>query len=185
MDKINICKEIMKMQADEERVACFVKVSFEQFLKDFAEKFPQYSEAEIREIYDNLKEPERGTGGSAGYDFFAPVPFELKHGENMVIPTGFRCAIRKGWGLFLMPRSGSGFKFRIQLYNTIGVIDSDYFNAKNEGHIMVKLINDNYEGKDWSVGNDAFAQGIFLKYGITVDDSASKERTGGFGSTSK
>jgi len=87
--------------------------------------------------------------------------------------------------LLLYPRSGLGFKYRLQLNNTVGVIDSDYFGAKNEGHIMLKLTNDSNEGKTLTVrAGDAVAQGVFTPFGITVDDSATAQREGGFGSTS-
>ena len=59
--------------------------------------------------------------------------------------------------LMLYPRSGLGFKFRLQLNNTVGVIDSDYFGAKNEGHIILKLTNDSNEGRTLTVQpGDAF-----------------------------
>ena len=88
--------------------------------------------------------------------------------------------------LAVFPRSGLGFKFRLQLNNTVGIIDSDYYFSDNEGHIFVKLTNDSNEGKvvDLKEG-DAFAQGIFLPYGITEDDDVTASRNGGFGSTGK
>ena len=102
------------------------------------------------------------------------------------MPTGLRARIEPGWVLLLLPRSGQGFKYRLQLYNTVGVIDSDYYGADNEGHIFVKLINANREGKTLHVKKgEAFAQGLFLPFGITVNDEADGVRTGGFGSTSK
>ena len=71
------------------------------------------------------------------------------------------------------------------LSNTLGVIDSDYFNNKdNEGHIMVKIINGNVKPLEIEQGK-AFVQGVFLPYGLTVDDNADKERTGGIGSTDR
>ena len=82
------------------------------------------------------------------------------------------------------PRSGLGFKFRLQLNNTVGIIDSDYFKSDNEGHIFAKLTNDSNEGKTLEVtGGSGFMQGIFVEYGITVDDEVTAERNGGFGST--
>ena len=86
--------------------------------------------------------------------------------------------------LMLFPRSGLGFKYRLQLNNTVGVIDSDYAYSDNEGHIFVKLTNDSNEGKIVELlEGTGFAQGIFLPYGITVDDAAEGKRNGGFGST--
>ena len=91
-----------------------------------------------------------------------------------------------GWVLKIYPRSGLGFKYRLQLNNTVGIIDSDYYHASNEGHIFVKLTNDSNEGKTLTLAaGDAFAQGVFVEYGITFDDDADGERRGGFGSTGK
>lgn len=114
------------------------------------------------------------------------MEFDLRPGEIIKIPTGLRARIEPGWVLMLYPRSGQGFKYRLQLYNTTGVIDSDYYGADNEGHIFLKLINANREGKTLRVKKgEAIAQGIFLPFGITYDDDADGIRTGGFGSTDR
>ena len=158
------------------RIAEFMKVSRARFEADW--EFPQPC------AYDELTLPRRATCGSAGYDFCSPLDFTLAPGEFIKIPTGMRARIDEGWVLMIHPRSGQGFKYRVQLYNTTGVIDSDYFNAENEGHIFIKIVNANTEGKTLSVRRgEAFAQGIFLPFGITTDDAAEARRTGGFGST--
>jgi len=166
------------------RIAKFEKVSLNQYIADYIDTFGETGEDEIRKIYDEIKLPKRATKGSAGYDFYAPVDIELKAGESMKIPTGIRCSMEENWVLKCYPRSGLGFKFRLQLNNTVGIIDSDYYFSKNEGHIMAKITNDSREGKAVSVKNgDGFIQGIFVEYGITVDDDADGIRDGGFGST--
>ena len=168
------------------RIAKFHKVSFEQFAKDWKDTFEQYSEEEIRNIYDSLKLPKRATTGSAGYDFYAPVDVTMKPGEIVKIPTGIRVEMEEGWVLKCYPRSGLGFKFRLQLNNTVGIIDSDYFFSDNEGHIFAKLTNDTREDKTIQIpAGTGFMQGIFVEYGITVDDDADAVRNGGFGSTTK
>ena len=45
-------------------------------------------------------------------------------------------------GLSIFPRSGLGFKHRLQLDNTVGIIDSDYYGSSNEGHIFIKITCD-------------------------------------------
>ena len=85
--------------------------------------------------------PARATAGSAGYDFICPADITLQPGEAVTIPTGIRCEMQPGWVLMLFPRSGLGFKHQVRLANTVGVIDSDYFHAANEGHIMVRIVN--------------------------------------------
>ena len=130
--------------------------------------------------------PRRATAGSAGYDFFSPVDFTLSPGETILLPTGVRARMEPGWVLMLYPRSGLGFKYRLQLNNTVGVIDSDYFYAKNEGHIMMKLTNDSRDGRTLQVrAGEGVVQGVFMEFGITEDDDAQEERVGGFGSTTK
>ena len=130
--------------------------------------------------------PTQATAGSAGYDFFAPVDLVLAPGETIKIPTGVRVWMEQDWVLKCYPRSGLGFKYRLQLNNTVGIIDSDYYNSDNEGHIFAKLTNDSNEDKTVTVhAGEGFMQGIFVQYGITVDDEASAVRNGGFGSTTK
>lgn len=165
-----------------QRVAKFEKVSFEQFKKDWLDTF--YNTENIEEIYKGIKMPKRATSGSAGYDFYSTLAFELKPGESIKIPTGIRAKINDGWVLKLYPRSGLGFKFRVQMNNTVGIIDSDYYSSDNEGHIFCKIMNDTNEDKTVSLNQGAgFCQGIFVEYGITFDDDVTEERNGGFGST--
>lgn len=177
----------------EMRIAHFEKVSYEEFEKEFlafAKSNLQISErfgvaGKIAKMwYDKIKLPKRATTGSAGYDLFIPFALRLKPGETVKIPTGIRCKIDNGWVLKLYPRSGLGFKYRLRLNNTVGIIDSDYYNSDNEGHIMVKITNETNENKILSLeAGDGFVQGIFLPFGLTVDDDADGIRNGGFGST--
>ncbi len=166
------------------RIAKFEKVSFEQFKSDWEDTFP--GKNDVNEVYDGIKLPKRATTGSAGYDFYTPKAFTLKPGETIKLPTGIRVRIDDGWVLKLYPRSGLGFKFRLQFNNTVGIIDSDYYNSSNEGHIFCKITNDSNENKTIELNVcDGFCQGIFVEYGITVDDDADGRRDGGFGSTGK
>lgn len=167
------------------RVAKFHKVSLEQFINDVKGDFPQYTDEDIRDIYESIELPKRATKGSAGYDFYSPFSFSMEPGTTMKVPTGIRCEMQQDWVLKLYPRSGLGFKYRLQLNNTVGIIDSDYFYSDNEGHIMAKITNDSKEGKTVELtSGTGFMQGIFLEYGITEDDDAKGIRNGGFGSTS-
>lgn len=169
-----------------QKIAKFEKVSFEQFEKDWKKAFPDTADETVRQIYDDLKLPQRATKGSAGYDFTAPVRIEMKAGSQILIPTGIRAKIENGFVLLLFPRSSLGFKYRMQLDNTCGVIDSDYYEAANEGHIMCKLINDSRDGRTLTVeAGQGMVQGIFVPFGITEDDEADAQRTGGIGSTTR
>ncbi len=155
------------------KIAKFHKVSLSQFLLNGEEK-----------DYNDIILPKRATVGSAGYDFFAPKEYSLSPMETVKIPTGIRVEIDNGWVLKLYPRSSLGFKYRLSLDNTVGIIDSDYFFADNEGHIFIKMTNCGNKPLVIEKGK-AFAQGIFVEYGITVDDEVDSLRTGGMGSTDK
>ncbi len=162
-------------------IAQFEKVSLKQFAEAWKDTFGTEPTG-----YDDLVLPKRATTGSAGYDFRTPCDIHLAPGETAKIPTGIRAKMEEGWVLQIFPRSGLGFKYRLQLDNTVGIIDSDYYYSDNEGHIFIKITNDTHSGKtvDLKAG-DAFAQGIFLPFGITVDDATTSSRNGGFGSTGK
>lgn len=169
------------------RIAKFHKVSLEQFMEGWKDTFgEQYTEDQIKALYEEIKLPKRATAGSAGYDFYAPVDLTLNPGETVKIPTGIRVEMEQDCVLKCYPRSGLGFKYRLQLNNTVGIIDSDYFYSDNEGHIFAKITNDSNEGKSVSIqAGTGFMQGIFVEYGITVDDDAKGVRNGGFGSTTQ
>lgn len=164
-------------------VAKFEKVSYEQFKKDFIKHVGFDDENIIKEVYDDIKLPKRATQYSAGYDFYSPITFQPLVGEGVIIPTGIRCKMEPGWVLNLFPRSGQGFKYGMHLYNTVGVIDGDYYNADNEGHIMVKISVK--EECPLIEEGERFCQGVFTQFGITIDDGADGVREGGIGSTGK
>ena len=153
--------------------AKFEKVSLEQFLPYGGEK-----------IYEDIKIPKRATKCSAGYDLFAPEPITLKPRETVTVATGLRVLMPDDWCLLILPRSGLGFKYKLRLNNTVGVIDADYSNSENEGHIFVRMTNESDKTLEITKGT-AFAQGIFVKYLLTEDDDVTNERNGGLGSNSR
>lgn len=168
------------------RVAKFEKVSFEQFKKDILNTLDFILEEEVQGLYDTITMPVRATKHSAGYDFVSPISFVLSPNNSINIPTGIRCKMEEGWVLKIYPRSGLGFKYRLQLNNTVGIIDGDYYYSDNEGHIFIKVTNCSNENKVVSIDKgNGFAQGIFIEYGITEDDEVNGIRNGGFGSTNK
>ena len=153
----------------------FEKISQEQYIKDFKTEC----------AYEEIKLPKRATKFSAGYDFFSTKTFHLSPKESIKIPTGIRVKLDKDCFLMVVPRSGLSFKYRLQLDNTVGIIDADYYEADNEGHIWIKITNDSNDDKELLIAKgDAIAQGIILKYNLTEDDCASGVRKGGLGSTS-
>ena len=164
----------------------FEKISKDQFDKDFGfsevinGRFYYFDDVN----YEDIKLPVRATKYSAGYDFFAPLDITLNPGETLKIPTSVRVFLDTDKFLALVPRSGLGFKYRLQLDNTIGIVDADYVNSSNEGHIWIKVTNDGSKTMNVAKG-EAFAQGIVMQYFVTEDDIADGVRDGGFGSTTK
>lgn len=172
----------------ENRIAKFEKVSFEQYKKDYYDAFPECmdinNEEDLKVMYDMIELPKRATKGSAGYDFYAPFSFTMIPGETIKIPTGIRCKMENGWVLKCYPRSGLGFKYQLNLANEVGIIDEDFYYSSNEGHIQIKLVNRGSETFSVKKGK-GFSQGVFVPFGITVDDECEGMRDGGFGSTDK
>ena len=152
-------------------------ISFEQISKtQFASDCPAGD-------YDKIKLPVRATNNSAGYDFYMTQDVTLSPKESVVIPTGIRWYTDTQCFLMIVPRSGLGFKYQLGLANTVGIIDADYYNADNEGHIMVKLVNNGDKPVSIKQG-ERFCQGIIIPYlTLTYDSILSNNRTGGFGSS--
>lgn len=157
----------------------FEKISYDQYLKDCSDyNFPMTA----------IKLPKRATQSSAGYDFYSPIDFVLNPGEEIKLPTGIRVILENDKFLMIVPRSGLGFKYGVRLKNTIGIIDADYSNSDNEGHIWVKLdypvLNVSQKPMEIKKG-DAICQGIICSYYKVDDDNVENIRNGGFGSTNK
>ena len=174
------------IKTNSERVATFIKVSKEMYDRihdEYKDMAPSFAE------YDNIIIPKRATECSAGYDFYTPMHIHLYPKDSIVIPTCIKVYMESDWALHIMPKSGFGFKYGLKLANTIGLIDADYINTKNdsltnEGHIMIKLVNDGDREVDIPQGK-AFVQGVFLRYGTASNDNFSEmsTRNGGIGST--
>ena len=167
------------------KIAKFSKVSFEQFLADYTKCLGNdLNENEIKEIYDNLVLPRRATTGSAGYDLCSSAKVSLEPNESIIIPTGMRCKMEEGYVLQIYPRSSFGMKYQMCLCNTVGIIDADYYNAKNEGHIMAAIVNRG--NKTMTIDtNERFIQGIFYEFFLADEEEVTSQRVGGFGSSGK
>ena len=152
--------------------AKFEKVSFDTF-----------SENGAKQTYESIKLPKRATAKSAGYDFFAPTDISLAPKQTVTVATGVRALMPDNWCLMIFPRSGLGFKYKLRLNNTVGIIDADYSDSDNEGHIFIRMTNESDKQLEIPQGS-AFAQGIFVQYCLTEDDDTTTPRNGGLGSTS-
>lgn len=164
--------------------------------------------------YPDAVLPVRKTAKSAGYDFtvaediiipsyqklldkFPKNQINLVSLEGMsiltknlkakptLVPTGIKCELNDNTYLELSVRSSCPLKYWLILANGVGIIDADYYNnPDNEGHIYFQIINLSPFDIQLHKG-DIIGQGIIKPYLTTEDDSASGERLGGFGSTSK
>ena len=155
----------------------FEKISFEQFKKDISDH---------EKLYESYSLPKRSTKNSAGYDIASLEEYTLKPGEAHIFVTGLKVTMNSDEVLYLYGRSSFGYKYNITLANSVGVIDSDFYNnIDNEGHFKVKLINHGEKEVKINIG-DRIAQGVFMKY-LIVDNEEKiiKERKGGLGSTDK
>ncbi len=154
-------------------IARFEKISKKQFDMDF-DGFDCGM--------DDVLIPKRATKGSAGYDFYCPIDVDIKAHGSIKIPTGIRCFIEEGYVLKIYPRSSFGFKYHMGLLNTVGIIDSDYYGANNEGHIIIGVVNNGDSDMHIKKG-ERFVQGIFEQYLLADEDDCLAKREGGFGST--
>lgn len=192
----------------------FEKISFEQWEKDFDREIlknfnPDKQDETIRNWYDSIEIPERKTRGSAGYDFAMPFSIQMQPQSEIMIPTGICWVCTKPITkiksvdcngiltyivkdefdptkvLKIYPRSGLGVKHGIRLANTTGIVDSDYYQADNEGHIFVKLVNPSEDVVSIPLGK-GFCQGIIQDYHTCENEGdITTQRIGGHGSTDK
>lgn len=85
----------------------------------------------------NVKTPNRGTSSSAGIDFYVPEDFEtrvLKPGESVLIPSGVKMQLPRGYALIAFNKSGVAVKQGLSVGAC--VVDEDY-----EGEIHLHMIN--------------------------------------------
>lgn len=143
---------------------------------------------EVVEAYKDkgINLPVRKTKFSAGYDVEAAenitIPAYKFGTKPTLIPTGLKAYCGEDEYYILVNRS-SGPKKGFVMANSIGIIDSDYYNNEsNEGHFYFQYFN--FSDKDLEVKKgDIIGQVIFQKF-LTIDnDQAEGTRQGGFGST--
>lgn len=154
--------------------------------------------------------PLRSTKTSAGYDFYATEDMIIRPQEKLTIATDVKVKMNKDEFLLMVVRSSKGIKDDLILANTIGVIDSDYYNNDdNDGNIHICLRNLRPSMKlngytpinvyvkvpeiiDLTEQNTVFipkgervVQGIFVKYSTADNCNSEETRNGGIGSTDK
>lgn len=144
----------------------FEKISFQQFKKDVIDDIDLYNEYPL---------PKRMSKNAAAYDFFALYDYTLMPGEIKKIPTGIKAEFEGDEALILADRSSMGFKNNVRMCNQIGIIDSDYYNNKdNEGHMWIRIQNEGDQPYVVKKGQ-GMIQGMFIKYLVTEDDDCLDE----------
>lgn len=145
-------------------------------------RFFEVVKNEFRKNKGEIKLPTRVSKNSAGYDFYSPIDITVHPNEMVMIWTDVKAHMYYDNALFIIPRSSMG-KHPIMISNTVGLIDSDYYNnPDNDGNIGFRLLNLGTTPYEVKVG-DRIGQGVFIKYGTTKDDTTTIKREGGFGSS--
>ena len=115
---------------------CNCKGKVKRGFKVVKDEYRKHPEVEI-------KLPKRGTKNSAGYDICTPVDILIPaHGFSEPIQTDIKVYMGEDEVLKIYPRSSIGFKKKLMLVNTTGIIDSDYYeNPDNDGNIGFAFYN--------------------------------------------
>lgn len=137
----------------------------------------------IKPIHANFCMPTRGSKFAGAYDLYMPEGGYVNKDTGPVkAPLGFAAEIPTGYVALLLPRSGVGTKYGIELQNTCGVIDSDY---RGQWYASIGL-----KGKGvfvWSAGERLLQMlllPVFTPDLYPVDALTDTMRgAGGFGST--
>lgn len=157
--------------------------------------------------------PLRGSKTSAGYDFYATEDFCVPPQCKADFVTDIKAYMPKGEMLMLVVRSSAGMKNDLMMANTLGIIDSDFYNnPDNEGNIKIVLRNLRPEirllgykdivihGESVSVpqledltedntvfikAGERVVQGIFVTVLEADNCNSEAERVGGIGSSGK
>lgn len=135
---------------------------------------------------EEISIPKRGTANSACYDFFLNEDIVIKAGDRLTVFSNIKAYMLPDEVLMVYPRSSSGIKFGLELANTVGVVDSDYYsNSDNDGNIGFFIVNTSDKDAKFLRG-DRIVQAMFQKILIADEDSfLNEKRFGGYGSTTK
>jgi len=142
----------------------------------------------IKKLHDKAILPHYATDGASAFDLFCYEEIDWRwtcdRYWSAIIPTGWAFEIPKEHGMFILSRSGYGFKNDTTLANSVGLLDFDY-----RGECIVKLICFDDIYPKIRVGQ-AIAQVAILhtprQYFEVVDELSNTNRgSNGFGSTDK
>lgn len=128
--------------------------------------------------------PDYATPGAAGMDVRALDAVDLAPGERVLVPTGLRIAVPRGFEAQMRPRSGLALRHGIAMVNAPGTIDSDY-----RGELAVILINHG-QGPVRLEAGERIAQLVLCPvaqaaWSVVEELDATDRGEGGFGSTGR
>ena len=132
------------------------------------------------------KMPSYARQGDAGMDIYAVEDLVIKPGETVLVSTGLKVAIPRGYEIQIRPRSGLSLKTPLRVANSPGTIDTGY---RDEVCIIMSNISlkEDYQIKR----GDRIAQMVLQRVPeiqwVPVDNiqGIGEDRGGGFGSSGK
>lgn len=140
---------------------------------------------DFKRLHPGFQLPTKGSEAAGGYDLYMPAPGRIPRSEvavSALVGLGFAAKVPDGHVALILPRSGVGAKFGVELRNTVGVIDADY-----TGEWMVAAKQKEGQEINWSAGDRLYQFVIVPVASVEpreVDELPVTERgAGGFGST--
>ena len=80
----------------------------------------------IKPLHKNFIMPVKSTQAAGAFDIFMPSEGQCTGAAPELYGLGFAAAVPPGYAAIILPRSGVGAKFGVELNNSLGLIDSDY-----------------------------------------------------------
>ena len=138
----------------------------------------------IKPLHFNFNKPTKGTHGAGAYDLYMPVSGGIEENGICKVGLGFAAEVPADHVALILPRSGIGAKYGVELNNTCGVVDSDY-----RGEWIATLKTKDGKEFKWTAGERLLHFVIVPVISVDleiVDELSNTERgTGGFGSSGK
>lgn len=135
----------------------------------------------IQQLNSGFIMPTKGTEKSGAYDIYMPEP-GLVDGESRLYGLGFAAEVPENHVALILPRSGTGAKYGLELNNTCGVIDSDY-----RGEWKAALRTKNTKAFSWQAGERLLQFLIVpvstVKLELVTELTETDRGNGGFGSS--
>ena len=150
----------------------FEKISLEEYTNYFKMICPQgydINEEKVAEGYDNIMLPVRSTAGTAGYTFFTPVDIKLSRYDRsfVTVPTGIKLVTnRNDIALLVYPDVSFAFTNKLELSETVSVVNADSHKGDFEGHIVVRVRADE---ETFIPAGTPFLTGVLINT-LQVDD---------------